>query len=60
MEIRPMMYEMAARALATHEEAENDIELQKELCRRYGVIFEEMTDDELLYLYSLANEFMGE
>lgn len=60
MEIRRGMYELAAMALASHPEVECSIECQAALCRQYGVFFEEMTDDEFDYLYSLTNKYMGE
>lgn len=60
MEILRGMYELAAQALAAHPEMEGDIKQQTTLCRQYGIFFDRMTDDELSWLYNLANQYMGE
>ena len=53
-------FELAARALAMHPEAQYDKAMQYDICREFGVFLDQCTDDELTHLFSLANEFMGE
>jgi len=50
----------AAQNLACYPWAQDDEDLQRAICEDYGIIFDEMTEDERQHLYNLANEFMGE
>lgn len=54
-----LSFELAARALANHPEAQDDESMQFTICREYGVFLDQCTEDELNHLFNLANEFMG-
>lgn len=39
-------FELAARELAAHPEAQDDADLQDAICRKYGIFLDNITDDE--------------
>lgn len=54
-----LSFELAAKALAEHPEAQYDEAMQYDICHEHGVFLDQCTEDELAHLFNLANEFMG-
>lgn len=50
-------FELAARELARHPEAQNDEHLQDAICRRYGIFLDNITDDEAEMLSRMIEEY---
>lgn len=48
----------AAEELAAHKEALGDYDMQYEVCAKYGVFLDCITEDELEYLSTLIRDFM--
>lgn len=47
-------FELAARELIRHPEAQYDAALQYAICAKYGILLDNITDDEVHYLEMLV------
>lgn len=54
-----LSFELAARELARHPETNNDFPSQYEICRKYGVFLDSLTNDEKKHLESLVEDFLN-
>lgn len=50
-------FELAARELARTPEAQDNPELQKIICRKYGILFDAMTNDEAKMLSWMVENY---
>ena len=50
-------FELAARDLAKHPEAQDDEDMQDAICRKYGIFLDQITDDEAEELSRMVESF---
>lgn len=50
-------FELAARELADRPEAQGNEELQRNICRKYGILLDNITEDEASMLSSMVENY---